>query len=179
MPAKPIQPTQPAQAAQSTQVIESRVTDAHDGGVVVFLIGMRINRLRAVRRWWPVAQAMPAMLRELFADPDAGLLGARTMVGGGLREITVVQYWKDADHLLAYATAADRKHRPAWQAFNRQARSSAGAVGIWHETYVVPAGGHESVYVAMPPFGLGKAAGIQPVASRGEAAAQRLDRPAQ
>ncbi|MDH6134397.1 hypothetical protein P3T37_003800 [Kitasatospora sp. MAA4] len=165
----------PAQPAQSAQPNRSRVTDTHDGEVVVFLIGMRINRLRAVRQWWPTALAMPRMLKELFADPGSGLLGARTMVGGGFREITVVQYWKDADHLLAYAGAADRAHRPAWQAFNRQARSNNGAVGIWHETYVVPAGAHETVYVNMRPFGLGQASGTQPVASRGEHAAQRLN----
>ncbi|MDH6113446.1 hypothetical protein P3T36_001675 [Kitasatospora sp. MAP12-15] len=156
----------------------ARVTDAHDGELVVFLIGMRINRWRAVRQWWPVVMAMPKMLRELFADPESGLLGARTMVGGGLREITLVQYWTDADRLIAYAGAADREHRPAWQAFNRNARA-AEAVGIWHETYLVPAGRHESVYVNMPAYGLGQASGTQPVGPRGEHAAQRLNRSAE
>ena len=42
-----------------------RWTHDHDGGVVVFLIGARINKPLAVRRWWPVISAMPRMLREL------------------------------------------------------------------------------------------------------------------
>ncbi|WP_422125626.1 monooxygenase family protein [Streptomyces caatingaensis] len=53
-------------------------------------------------------------------------------------------------------------------------RSSGGAVGIWHETYVVPAGAYESVYVDMPPAGLAEVRGVEPVGRRGERAAQRL-----
>ena len=58
-----------------SQVVPGRVTFDHDGDVVVFLIGMRINRFRSVRRWWPVFTAMPKMLRELSVDPSIGLLG--------------------------------------------------------------------------------------------------------
>ncbi|CAM5694173.1 hypothetical protein SANTM175S_00904 [Streptomyces antimycoticus] len=36
-------------------------------------------------------------------------------------------------------------------------REGRGKVGFWHETYAVPAGAHEAVYVNMPAFGLGKA----------------------
>jgi hypothetical protein len=38
----------------------------------------------------------------------------------------------------------------------------------------VPAGGHESIYVAMPPTGLAAATAVVPVASRGETARERL-----
>ncbi len=162
----------------AVDLLNGRMTDAHQGEVVVFLIGMRINRLRAPRSWWPVVAAMPRMLKELAENPAAGLLGVRTVIGGGFRELTTIQYWRDQESLLAYASAADQQHRPAWQAFNRQARAAAAggrsAVGIWHETYVVPAGRHETVYVDMPAFGLGAAAGVQPVAKRGDRAAQRL-----
>lgn len=41
-----------------------------------------------------------------------------------------------------------------------------GAVGIWHETYAVQAGAHESLYVGMPPTGLGKAFGLTEDRSR-------------
>lgn len=37
-------------------------------------------------------------------------------------------------------------------------------VGIWHETYAVPAGGHESVYVGMPITGLAAATTSLPIA---------------
>lgn len=160
------------------QLADGRVTDAHHGPVVVFLIGMRINRFRAVGQWLPVARAMPQMIKELAGDPSSGLLGARPVLGGP-RELSVIQYWRDQESLLAYASEAGQKHRPAWQAFNRRARAltAAGhrpAVGIWHETYLVPEGGHETVYVNMPPTGLGQAIGTEPVAGRGERAAQRL-----
>ncbi|GHJ00013.1 hypothetical protein TPA0906_18780 [Streptomyces olivaceus] len=48
-------------------------------------------------------------------------------------------------------------------------------MGIWHETYVVPAGSYESIYIDMPPAGLGGAWGVEPVSRRGERAAQRLE----
>ncbi|MFI0149823.1 monooxygenase family protein [Streptomyces lydicus] len=49
-----------------------------------------------------------------------------------------------------------------------------GKVGFWHETFVVPAGSFESIYVNMPAYGLGEARGVVPVGRRGERAADRL-----
>jgi Domain of unknown function (DUF4188) len=133
-----------------------RWTHDDDGrGLVVFLIGMRVNRWRRVRAWWPVSMAMPRMLRELSQDPADGLLGYRLLVGPG--GPLVVQYWRDREHLLAFARDPGRSHRPAWQRFNAAARDSGGAVGIWHETFEVPAGGSESVYVDVPA---GRLAGL-------------------
>ncbi|UCM90686.1 DUF4188 domain-containing protein [Streptomyces marincola] len=157
------------------EVIEGRMTAAAEGGVTVFLIGMRITRLRAVRSWWPVLMAMPRMLKELSRDAGSGLLGSR-VVSGGPREMTVIQYWSSHEQLIAYASAADGEHRPAWAAFNRRLRAGRGRVGFWHETFVVPAGSHESIYVNMPAFGLGAATGVIPVGRRGERAAERLAR---
>ena len=60
-----------------------------DGDVVVFLIGMRINRWRAVRQGWPVFTAMPKMLREQAADKNSGMLGYRLLFAAtGLGEAT-------------------------------------------------------------------------------------------
>lgn len=154
-------------------VQEGRTTAAADGDVVVFLIGMRINRLRALRSWLPVFGAMPRMLKELSKDPSSGLLGFRVLVGG-LREITVLQYWESEQKLFAYASAADKEHRPAWAAYNRRARNSGTDVGLWHETYAVPAGRYETLYGNMPPYGLGAAHGTEPAARRGERAAERM-----
>jgi hypothetical protein len=153
-----------------------RWTHDHDGGVVVFLIGARVNKPLAVRRWWPVVSAMPRMLRELQEDPALGLLGVTSTVQG--RGSLMVQYWRDLDSLLAYAHDADREHRPAWRDFNRAARAADGAIGFWHETFVVQAGGHESVYVDMPEQGLPLALGSLPVSSSRDAARDRFARPA-
>ena len=44
-----------------------RLTADLEGDFAVFLIGMRINKPWKIGKWWPVAQAMPRMLRELAA----------------------------------------------------------------------------------------------------------------
>ncbi|MFE7774721.1 DUF4188 domain-containing protein [Streptomyces sp. NPDC057445] len=157
----------------SKQPIQGRMTAESQDGVTVFLIGMRINSFRAVRSWWPTFLAMPRMLRELSKDKDSGLLGYRLLLGLP-RVIYTVQYWESAEKLLAYSSAKDKEHRPAWAAFNRRMRTGRGKVGFWHETYVVPAGAYESVYVNMPEFGLGEATGVVPVGRRGDSAADRL-----
>jgi hypothetical protein len=143
------------------------------GEVVVFLIGMRINRMWAVRRWLPVFTAMPRMLRELAKDKDSGLL-SHVLLTASPRTYYVVQYWESMEKLYAYAADQDSLHRPAWAAFNRRARKGGSHVGIWHETYAVPAGSYESIYFAMPPFGLAAAHGTVPVTARGRTAADRL-----
>lgn len=153
-----------------------RVTDGHEGPLVVFLIGMRVNRWRRVRAWWPVFTAMPAMLRELSQQREGGLLGYQTTLGRS--GPVLVQYWRGADELLAYAHDVDGEHRPAWRAFQGRARTAGPVVGIWHETYQVAAGAHESVYVAMPVTGLAAATSGVPVARRGDTASRRLGRAA-
>lgn len=151
---------------------QGRWTHQHDGAIVVFLIGMRVNKPWRPDRWLPVILAMPRMLRELHTDPARGFLGERTMLGAG--GPTLVQYWRSVDDLYAYASAQDGEHRPAWTAFNRHARAGGGAVGIWHETYVVPAGGHESIYADMPPTGLAAVTSSVGVTGLSDRARQRL-----
>ncbi|MFC9428450.1 DUF4188 domain-containing protein [Streptomyces sp. NPDC056987] len=155
------------------KVIEGRMTADAGQGMVVFLIGMRVNNFRSPRDWWPVARAMPRMRKELLRDPSSGLIASRFLMGGP-RLVYAVQYWESKEKLLAYAAAPDKEHRPAWAEFNRRVREGRGGVGFWHETYVVPAGSYESIYVNMPAFGLGAAAGVVPVGRRGDRAADRL-----
>ncbi|MCP3816742.1 DUF4188 domain-containing protein [Streptomyces sp. A3M-1-3] len=157
----------------SDKPVQGRMTADAEGDVIVFLIGMRINKFRALRSWWPAVRAMPRMIKELSREKGSGLIGVQFLLGGP-RLLYVVQYWDSKDKLLAYASAPDKEHRPAWAAFNRRMRDGKGDVGFWHETYVVPAGSYESVYVNMPEFGLGKAAGVVPVGRRGDRAADRL-----
>ncbi|ADV68851.1 DUF4188 domain-containing protein [Deinococcus maricopensis] len=148
-----------------------RVTADLSGDFVVFLIGMRINQPWKIRAWLPVFLAMPRMLRELQSQPELGLLGAH------FHGLTQVQYWRSIEHLHAYARAQDRAHLPAWRAYQRHARAAGGAVGIWHETYLVPAGAHESIYVNMPPTGLGRAGTLRPATGHRQTAQGRLGNP--
>jgi hypothetical protein len=47
-------------------------------------------------------------------------------------------------------------------------------VGIWHETYQVPAGGYECIYVNMPRSGLAAASEHIPVSGSYHTARERL-----
>jgi fumigallin biosynthesis monooxygenase-like protein len=153
------------------ELVNERICAEVEGEIVVFLIGIRINRLWKVWRWFPVMAAMPRMLQELAAHPELGMLSARGHFG--LRNQMVLQYWKSAEHLRAYAHAAGKAHLPAWQAFNRRIGTD-GDVGIWHETYVVPKGHAESVYVNMPRYGLGLAGALFPAKGERATASKRL-----
>jgi hypothetical protein len=152
------------------KVISSRMTHDYDGDLVVFLIGMRINKPWRPDLWLPVFNAMPGMLAELSKDKDSGLLGYRLTIGAG--GPLVVQYWSSHEKLYAYASERNAAHRPAWAAFNRRARKAPGTVGIWHETYLVERA--ETIYAGMPVSGLAAATSAIPVARRGETAAERL-----
>jgi Domain of unknown function (DUF4188) len=146
-----------------------RLTADVDGEVVVFLVGMRF-RWRQVRRWLPLFQAMPRMLRELHADPASGFLGGESWIGN---PTIMVQYWRSFEDLERYAHDRDRQHRPAWHAFQEAARGGAD-IRVWHETYRVRPGDHESVYVNMAPFGLARATRAVPATGRRATAAGRM-----
>ncbi len=154
-------------------LINERVCAEVEGEVVVFLIGMRVNRLWKVWKWLPLLRAMPRMLQELAARPELGLLSTRGHFG--LRNFSMVQYWKSAAHLQAFARSATGTHLPAWQAFNRSV-GTGGDVGIWHETYVVPPGHLESIYLNMPRHGLGLVGKLFPAKEHRATAAKRLAR---
>jgi len=141
-----------------------------DGDFVVFLIGMRVNKPWAVRRWWPTFTAMRPMIKELEEQPELGLLHAEL---GWLGGPFVAQYWRSFEHLAAYARDNEHLHLPAWKEWNRSARAS-NAVGIWHETYKVGADEYESIYGNMPRKGLAFAGAHEPVSRKGLSAARRI-----
>jgi hypothetical protein len=150
-------------------ILTGRATAHVEKPVVLFLIGMRINRLAAVGKWSFVVGAMPRMLRELHNKPDSGLLWYRNYLSG--RIVMVQQYWESFDKLLAYAHDKDGQHFPAWAEFVRRVGYSDGAVGIWHETYLIEPGKSEAIYGNMPLFGL--AAATQSVPAEGRLAAAK------
>jgi hypothetical protein len=137
-----------------TEIFNGRYTARTDKPLVLFLIGIRLNKLRALHKWLPVGIAMPRMLAELERKPEAGLLSHRVYHSG--RVFLVQQYWESFDKLIAYAHDASAKHFPAWAAFNR-AIGKDGTVGIWHETYLIEPGKFETIYGNMPLFGLAAA----------------------
>jgi len=131
------------------KIVEGRKTVRSDQDLVVFLIGARVNK------WWLLPLALPIMAKmrkmqqELLADPESGLLGIQSLGGAE------VQYWRSVDDLMRYADDKRRTHRPTAKRFYQKIFKNA-AVGVWHETYVVPAGNYECLYLNMPAFGLGR-----------------------
>ena len=109
------------------------VADPQVDDVVVFVIGMRINRLRRVR-------SLVARVRR----------HAARMLRG----------WRAAERRSGHSLGARSlsRARPR-RASSDDRRRSTGDVGIFHETYVVPADRVESVYGNMTEFGLAAAFG--------------------
>jgi len=152
------------------KIIAGRMTHRHDGELVVFHIGMQINRWWRPDLWLPPFAAMPRMLKELSIDPDSGLLGFELLVGAG--GPYVVQYWSSIEKLYAYASDPAQEHRPAWARFNKAARRAPGAVGIWHETFLVERA--ESVFSSTRSMGLAKATELVPVVRNHDRAQARF-----
>jgi hypothetical protein len=80
------------------QLFPGRYSTSIDGPLVVFLIGVRINRLLAIGKRLPVAKAMGPMLKELNANPSPGLLAAYSSMYW--RGIMVTQYRRSFDPLV-------------------------------------------------------------------------------
>jgi hypothetical protein len=149
------------------QIEYDRMTVRRDTDIVVFLLGMRINSWWKLHRWLPLLFAMPRMLRELAKRPDSGFLGATTA------GMFMVQYWESKEKLLAYASDRSGQHFPVWADFYRRVGAS-GDIGVWHETYLVPRGSFEAIYVNMPRTGLGKVSSLEPARGARSRAAGRF-----
>jgi hypothetical protein len=148
-----------------------RVTATHRDKVVIFMIGMRVNKWWAIHKWLPVFMAMPAMIKELYQHKEHGCLSMENFFG--LRTTYLLQYWRSEEELFAYAKG--QTHLKAWKNFNKRCRNNS-AVGIYHETYVVAPEKMESLYVNMPKFGLAKVSGYEKITKKLQTASQRLAR---
>jgi hypothetical protein len=162
----------PAPETPATSAVDPRrLTVRRDEGFVVFLIGARFNRWWMLPAMWAVAAAMNRMMRELLADPSSGLLSYESYGG---RTTLMLQYWRSIEDLHRYARNRQRQHVPAWRAWIQ--KWGRGAVGIWHETYVVEPGTYECFYQHMPPFGFGKVGPRVPADGPLKTSAGRLGR---
>ncbi len=155
----------------TSPVFNGRYTADMQGDFVIFLIGMRVNKVLAFNKWIPVASAMGPMLSTLYRHPEKGFLGGNIFVSW--RTILSVQYWRSTEDLEHFARNPGDPHLGAWRAFS-QAVGADGAVGIFHETYAVHAGEYESVYGNMPRYGLAAVGNHVPAIGRRETMRQRL-----
>lgn len=150
--------------------IPGRFTARIDESFVVFVIGLRIHQLWRVRKWIPIIISMQKMINELYANKELGFMDMKFFLSW--RGVTLFMYWKSFDHLEHYALRG-ALHLKAWKEFNRNIAKS-GAVGFYHETYVVQQGQYECLYVNMPVYGLARASNHVPATGKRETARGRL-----
>jgi hypothetical protein len=155
-----------------SKIFNGRYTAKTDQPLVVFLIGMRINKWWRFDKWFPIASAMGPMLQTLFTDPEKGFLHAEFF--WNFNGPVLIQYWRSFEDLERFARQPSDPHLKAWKKFN-QAIGADGSVGIWHETYRVNPDQCESVYGNMPQFGLAAATEHVQAVGRRETARKRLD----
>ena len=151
--------------------VRGRYTAEIEGDFVVFMLGMRINRLLRVRKWFPMTRMMRPMLEALSKDPDSGLLSFE--FGWMNKGPMVLEYWRSFEDLDRFAKDPGLPHLPAWRWYN-QAVKASGDVAIWHETYKVHAGEYETIYGNLNLFGLAKAGRHVPASRRAQTAAARI-----
>jgi Domain of unknown function (DUF4188) len=137
--------------------------------IVVFMLGMRINKPLKVGLWWPVMAAMPKMLKYLDEHPEMGLLGYQTSYVPPF----MIQYWRSFQDLERFARNSDDPHLEPWRRYNRRVGKS-GDVGIWHETYRVKTSEIETAYSNMPRYGLAEITAMVPVPRGKHSAAARM-----
>lgn len=145
-----------------------RLTTDNQEGLVVFILGARINRFWLLPIALPIVNRVQHMLQELQAEPELGLLGVQP-----LGMAATVTYWKSLDHLLAYADAEERTHKPTARRFFKRLFKNR-AVGLWHELFVVAPGHYEGLYANMPTFGLGHFQRLVPATGPNGTARRRL-----
>jgi hypothetical protein len=132
--------------------------------LVVIYLGMRVNTLKGLR----TLISFGAKIRQsVDARPDGLLLHENLMYSLFPPHAGMRQYWRDFEALERWARSLP--HLAWWQSFLRD----RGGTGFWHETY--PRRGEiESVYIDMPPIGLGQFAPTKPARGSMFSARRRL-----
>ncbi|KAL1841769.1 hypothetical protein VTJ49DRAFT_6607 [Mycothermus thermophilus] len=174
----PLTSFSPSHSDQDNQTSHTTTTKAATGeqenrqgqGLVVFHIGVRFHH--------PLSAAGTPHARELGAYFQAchttllseakkyGCLGGSTYRSEGADNNNVflsVYYFRDLEGLERFAREKEGVHMKAWKWYESLAKDGGGDVmdsparhfGIFHETFCVPAGKWETLYVNMPPTLLG------------------------
>ncbi len=144
-----------------------------DRDIVVFILGMRIHKLWSIGKWLPIFRQVPAMFGELErAGTSIGYLGG--IYKNGFPAPLIIQYWNSLEELTAYARNPSQLHLPLWVEFNRKL-GKTDVVGVWHETYLVPKGNAENIYVNMEATGMGKFTHLEQVGKHSERITDRFE----
>jgi len=131
-----------------------------EGDIVVYINGMRLNKLRAILQWILAGRKLAQMFERLEADPDSGFLGYQPAFTG-IRTGAAIQYWRSLEDLKRFARDRDDLHVPAWKWYNEKV-DAGGGVGFWAELYIVENDNYETFYRNIQPLGLGTVGGLRP-----------------
>ncbi len=133
--------------------------------LVVFHFGVRYNHPLGILSPGAMEAAVRfrAMAAELSTQPRYGLLGMTRWRGGDRDSndtLMFVMYFRSVEGLQLFAH--DRLHLDAWKWLSS---SRHRHIAAFHETFVVPAGGYETVYLDCAPTLFGA---TQALCKRGE-----------
>jgi hypothetical protein len=144
----------------SVPLNKGRMTVKCEGDFVLFLIGIRFNKLTSKAA--DMGKYMDQIEKELSEHPELGCLGSESYVGSNTEASTtlLVQYWKSTDHLEKYAQSSTNSHYHPWRVLMSIGKEST-EFGFWHETYQVKAGEYECIHVNCPAFHFANALGAR------------------
>ncbi|WP_434530111.1 DUF4188 domain-containing protein (plasmid) [Haloarcula sp. NS06] len=142
-------------------IIPERMAAEIDGECVIYINGMRLNKLRALPKYLHAGLEAGRMFKRLEADPDSGFLGYLPAYMG-LRSGAAIQYWRSLEDIRRFARDPDGPHIPAWKWYNEEIGNN-GELGFWAELYVVKDGSFETFYRNVPPTGLGEHGTLVPM----------------
>lgn len=112
-------------------------------------LGLIVHKLRALPFAARMGRAIGTSAAEAIAS-GAGLLRSEPFRVDG-RHFGVLQYWASYESLERWS------HRPPHSDWWREALErmrKRGDFGIYHETFLVPRSGVESIYLGCPPVGI-------------------------
>jgi hypothetical protein len=112
-------------------------------------LGLVVRKLRALPFASKIGRAIQRSTSEAIAS-GAGLLASDRFFFGWTH-FGVFQYWSSFEALDAWSHRAP--HSEWWRAANDRMRTKED-FGIYHETYLVPRLGVESIYLNCPGIGL-------------------------
>lgn len=149
----------------STRVDRRTVDLSGYPDLVVVYLGMRVRRLRGLRR---LVGLGPQIQRSWREAPDGLLLHEDLVWSLVPPHLGMRQYWRDQESLERWTRS--EPHRRWWQEFLRD----SGGTGFWHETYAMR-GGMEAIYDDIGrPVGLGRFAPVVPARGRMFSARSRV-----
>ncbi len=112
-------------------------------------LGLMVRKIRALPFAIGIGRAIARAAGEA-TKAGAGLLRSEGLLADQ-RHFVILQYWASFGQLEAWS------HRPPhsdWWKLAVERMRTKGDFGIYHETYLVPRAGVESIYLNCPPTGL-------------------------